>query len=944
MQEYQSKIEKLFSTIDFSKDQISIWDGFKKYFNDQAIFENFISKCYFCSAFEIRLRRQTVQIAKRLIESKFVDISQIVQEIEISLFDLATDYEQDVLYKEHWIAVLNQFKSNSALQKQVLLLPMPDANMRNETFVRQTLELSTFEKITHKEVAQLVLSAILHPLRQKVGSCFATAPAILIQSEQIAGLIKDLSELLNTGVLKRTFLGHEHIAPMSYFWAKGILNQSVQLDSKEHIWESFELIQCLDDLKIFPKNSSDNSKNEIVRSYLSEFITLNQGKKVYLHQVLRVILLSYLKIDEKKLTKPNKIQSIKTHPQLYSDSIQTPSHDIEKFEALYQKAGQTLINIYENIFLKTWEYTVASFAETQSDFFRWNLYISLGFDTKSDYSIAKCIYLYLEKQMRAYEEKIQHHQKEYEQEFFRVKMLENKVANVESERMAGWMKVEYQSHLNEMNYHLKMRNRFIDKKEMMSQLLVEILKVYDQFFPRYFQEIYDPIIQQTSQEFLEDSPAGFRLIYKHGRQDPTLWTPITSKEEFIQSLKDFFSQTEYEISKSETMEGFKEEYAQIVTEIIQLIQTEEFIQNAQKRTLAYYKIPIKPDALDFENQFYTPWCYISGGTMEGLLRHYYRRDIFFEKETKKIANVTELLAYLVDTIRSLTQQQLSVYLDSPNKSLLINSPNHAFLFKPGWLPLLEIWKKETYSFSWIRDQLVLPQRHFLESIKVYPIEVRYFLEKLLTQFPYLKLWMDQNIHWPNYAIPLVEMREKIADCLSHAPKHQTSFTVNLEWVDHQIYQTFPLHLQADIFEKGENCLRQLIQNEDELAKSLWTFEQISHKYLPKLFISSLDFYEILKQTIACVYKTTTFSKNWPAEILEVMRHNQLTFAKPLFFADTNWPYYYFAFVLSPATLKLELWRMNKLGNQGYPMHQWDSHFSEEVPQQWSIFTNPAEYF
>ncbi len=943
MHEYQSKIEKLFSTIDFSLEESSIWDEFKKYFNDQSIFENFNPKCYFCSAYEIRLRRQTVQMAKKIIEGKFANLSEVLLEIETSLFDLSTDYEQDVLYKEHWMAILNQFKKNTALQKQILLLPMPDANMRNETFIRQTLGLSISEKITHQEVAQLVLSAILHPLRQKVGSCFATAPAILIQSEQIAGLIKDLSELLNTGVLKRTFIGHEHIAPMSYFWAKGILNQSVHLNSKTLIWESFELIKSLEELKIFPKNNSVNSNKEIIKSYLAEFIARNRDKKVYLHQVLKVILLSYLKIDEEKLKKPNNIQSIKTSPSLYNDQALALPNNIEKFEALYQKAGQILINIYENIFLKTWEYTVASFAETQSDFFRWNLYVSLGFDTKSDYSIAKCIYLYMEKQMYTFEEKIQHHQKEYEQEFFRVKMLENKVANIESERMASWVKVEYQSHLNEMNYHLKMRNRLIDKKEKMSGLLVEILKVYDQFFPRYFQEIYDPIIQQTSQEILEDSPAGFRLIYKHGRQDPTLWMPITSKDEFTQSLKDFFSQTEYEISKSETMEDFKEEYSQIVTEIILLIQSEEFIKNAQKRVLKYYKIPLNQNALEDENQFYTPWCYISGGTMEGLLRHYYRRDIFFEKESKKVANVTELLAFFIDTIRSFTQQQLNLFIESPHKSLLINSPNHAFLFKPGWLPLLEIWKKETYSFSWICDHMVGPQMHFLESIKVYPIDVRYFLEKLLTQFPYLKLWMDQNIHWPNYAIPLVKMREKIAECLSQIPKHQASFTVNLEWVDHQIYQTFPLHLQSDIFEKGQICLRQLIPNEAEFQKALWTFEQISHKYLDKLFISSLDFYEMLKQTIACLYQATTFSKNWSADILEVMRHNQLTFAKPLFFADTNWPYYYFAFVLSPATLKLELWRMNKLGNQGYPMHQWDSHFSEESPQQWSIFTNPAEY-
>jgi hypothetical protein len=69
--------------------------------------------------------------------------------------------------------------------------------------------------LTARDVRRAVLSALLTPLRQTVGSCFATAPAIIVQREQPWQLIEDLFELLTRGRLSRVRGGEERLVPMS---------------------------------------------------------------------------------------------------------------------------------------------------------------------------------------------------------------------------------------------------------------------------------------------------------------------------------------------------------------------------------------------------------------------------------------------------------------------------------------------------------------------------------------------------------------------------------------------------------------------------------------------------------------------------------------------------------------------------------------------------------
>ncbi len=903
-------------------------------------------RCLFCHPAEKRVREKSILIAKRLVESKFKTLSEEIDQLKQSQFQLSSNYEIDALFYQHALNQLNCFFLNPSLKRSILFFSMPLLNAWTEKLIRSSLFLSKKEHINHLHIQQTVVAALLHPLRQNVGSCFATAPAIYIQCEQMHQLIQDLEDLLSLGILRRTFSGNEHVVPISTSWGPGFLNKPLLVQSKSDLKESAELIHCLENLKILDAKDPLEKKQKNLEEKFIAKLSLLEGEKVSLYQVIRQILLIHYNLKEDELTvllTPTLQPKVADFVQI-SHGIVSSYNRTEKFEESLKDAQYSLINYCENPLLKTWEYTFASFGETQSDFYRWNLFTSLGFDAKKPFGLAQCIYKALEKELQNIEEKIKLHSQEYEQEYFRVKMLEKRVVDVESEQMANWARLEYQNHLHEFNFHRKHRDMYIDKREAVSLLLPKILKGFDRFFPLYFQEVYDASMQQLNQSVLEDSPAGFRLLFKHGRQDPSMWSFIHTQEEFIESLKEFFINTEYEMSKDPEIEEFKDLYRSIVTELVSLIQTQEFILASFERICERYQISFpKDDLSQLEKWPYKPWCYISGGTMENLLQHYFKRELEFSAQRKKIANETELFAFIVETLRQMPADQIAQYKKRPNDSLLMYSPGHVFLFKPGWLPLKSLWNQELYSYSWIRDYIVDPQIQFLSTLKVTPLEIGYFLDAHMGFHPYLRAWLQENISWPSYPVIISEFRQLIVDCLEKIPPNLAPFAISLETIDHWIYQCFPMTSSKDLFFNCQKCLQALPLDPGALKKAVEIAEKATHLLQTGQWVASTELLEILKTVIGATFKKASFSFDWEKELLEVMRKERLFLPKPLLFADSNWPHFYFAFVVNPATLKLEMWRVNSLGNQGFPMHQWKMWFDENHPQEWGILDSSSEY-
>ena len=71
----------------------------------------------------------------------------------------------------------------------------------------------------------------------------------------------------------------------------------------------------------------------------------------------------------------------------------------------------------------------------------------------------------------------------------------------------------------------EMRNDLHSKTQRTADLYQVLIDQYDALFPQYFQEVYDADMHDVQVGPYDDSPAGFRLLFKYGRSNTSQWTP-----------------------------------------------------------------------------------------------------------------------------------------------------------------------------------------------------------------------------------------------------------------------------------------------------------------------------------------------------------------------------------------------------------------------------------
>jgi len=86
----------------------------------------------------------------------------------------------------------------------------------------------------------------------------------------------------------------------------------------------------------------------------------------------------------------------------------------------------------------------------------------------------------------------------------------------------------------------EIRNDYNRKAQRFSHLFDLLISEYDDLFFKYFQEIYDADMHDITSGPYDDSPAGFRLVYKYGRTNTSQWTRINDQQELLKRSLVFF--------------------------------------------------------------------------------------------------------------------------------------------------------------------------------------------------------------------------------------------------------------------------------------------------------------------------------------------------------------------------------------------------------------------
>ncbi len=911
---------------------------------------------------------RTRQLAQQLIdekgEIKLDLLPKIISYLKNNLYSLGPFRQYDAKRQEHILKVLQLIHANKDLRLLLKKFSRPLSNKGAEDVIRHTLQLPPHVAITDQHTKQAVLSAWLCYLRQNVGSCFATAPAEIVHDEQPELFLQDLLDLLSTGRLKRTFGGVEYSVPLSTSWGSGDLKKPLlikisQQEIKPEVWYAPGLLMAFEAIGFLNAQDPLKQKMELMEGWIKPLIQQQSYPYAFCvltaEDILRQVLLQSLGMTEQQLkeyeNRPRAMMQtelVRYTPQM-TKSAGGIGERCAHFFTLFDTAKLAFKALADNALLKTWEFTLASFAETKYEFTRWNLYSSLGLKTDEPGGIGQCIYQTIQHKVEQSNRQTEDIQAEYEMVYTQVKTLESRMRHASTEKEVQWLKIEYQSRSNEFYFLEEQRNAAQAHAQALVNLYDTLYKLYVELFKDFFQEVYDADMQQVTTGPFDDSPAGFRLLYKHGRSNTSQWTRIQNQYDFIEALTSFFVATEPQIAHVLEEKKVEKDLAEVVTAIVNHIKTKEFLESAFHRMAMAHKTPLVQNPLEHLDQIEKkPWAYTSGGTMNTLVSCYYRIEDKPKEIEKWVESEMELLVHITDALKQTAPRFLDAYVKGRRQAMLMQSPTHAFLLKPMLFPFRETWLNDEFTYTFVRDRFVRPAEMFVERMllndEMISLLVQQLTEKIPENFqPRFKAIANQ-IRGP--LSPLF-FREHLAEALGQdrGLRYGSRAVLSLDELDSFLYASLPLSPLYELKERLHKIFQLLPGlNAQKIEHLLQLFEQIPLSKGRAMYIGAQQLQDICKALLCLSQIQTTGAYDYHLQVSLAAQKLEFAMPTPLIFADTNWVKDEFGFVVNPGTGKLELWRVDYTGSQGYPMSSWKQWMDGSRPDlKWGVYVKPFEY-
>ncbi|MBA3958030.1 MAG: hypothetical protein H0X51_06525 [Parachlamydiaceae bacterium] len=907
---------------------------------------------------------RTRRLANLLISDKgevnSTVLGHVITQLKANMYSLGPNRQHDSRRHAHIIKVLTLL-SNKELILLLKRIGKPHAHPQADQIIRDTLQLPQNTTVTDAHTRRAVLAAWLCFLRQSVGSCFATAPAIIVHDEQPELFLTDLQELLTTGRLKRTFGGVEYSVPLSVSWGAGDLRKTVLLskdgaDNDIAFWYSPGLLYALESVALIDKEAQGKDKVSLAQSLIEKSFPEWNDRHPYVltsaEEVLKKILMQHQHITQQDLDDYAHRPQGMIHTSLLIQVSPVGSGMGGKGEAcatfynLLEKASNAFKALADNALLKAWEFTLASFSETKSEFTRWNLYSSLGLGPDDPGGIGQCLFNVLKQKLDQTNQKVKDLQIEYEQVYAHLKMLESRMRHTDKD--SSWVQAEYQSKVNEFHTFEEVRNKAHAKAELFANLFDMLITKYDQLFPMYFQEVYDADLHEVTVGPYDDSPAGFRLLYKHGRGNTAQWSKIKTPDEFVDALSKFFISTESEIDALAGVEKIKEDLSDIITAITTHVRSKEFLESAFYRMAKAHNTPAIAHPLENLNKIaIKPWAYTSGGTMGTLVSSYYRREQKPTEVARWVENPMELFVFFVDTLKKIPYKSMEDFLKEPNKSMLMHSPTHAFLLKPGFQHFRETWQNEAFTYTWLRDNFVHKGERFLNNIGLDQYSLDWLIERLTLSVPhnyrpYFKKTFSR-LHGPMAPYDFRDYLENTME-QERGLHYQGQPVLPTEEIDRLLYTSLPFFPKAQLKERLDAIFGKLNLSPTLISSLSEIWEKSSSRYIQSAVFSANDLLNIALAFLTIAYGQTSLSVDYHQAVFQAAQELGYTLPKAVLFADTNWTKDFFAFLVSPGTGMLELWRTDALGREAAPMASWKQWLNGTRKEaMWGLYAAPYEY-
>jgi hypothetical protein len=881
--------------------------------------------------------------------------------MEQHLYSLGPNRQHDAMRQRNILRALKLLKEGKEFKTAIKTISKPIGNQNATNVIRATLKLPEKISVTDAHTRQAVLAAWLSTLRQSVGSCFGTAPSIMLHDEQPLQFLEDLKQLIATGQLKRIFGGVEYSVPFSPSWGVGDLRKSIPVpridgDRGIAIWNSPGMISALEEGGLIPSGidyvEKEARSKKLVLETISERFPPDSHPIATPEEILRWIFMR-----EQKLTDAD-IEDLESRPRhigvagiLVARSIKGGKEArFDRYKELYQRAQEGFKSIAENPLLKSWEFSIASFAETKMTFSRWNLYASLGFDPNERGGLGECLLNFIKERLDQANERVHDLQNHYEMLYVQVRGLEARIARAETKADIAYLRADYELRSFDLRSALQDRDHAHSRAKRLSNLYDDLIHEYDKRFPQYFQEIYDAEMHDIKGGPYDDSPAGFRLVYKHGRSNTSQWTMIRTPGEYIDSLAAFFIATENEISSQPEFALIQQDLSEVSSRLISHVKSVDFIDSSFYRMAKAHNVPYVKDPLkNLDRIDKKPWVYTSGGTMAHLVSVYFRREDLPSDVSRWVESPAELLVFLLDSIKDIPKIYRSRIERGVNGSMLMHSPTHAFLLKPNMEPFRNGWLNEEYTFTWVRDHWLSPMEEFVSGLYLDGDQVKVFLDLLEHSVPenYRPHFRQVFARVPG-RISSVDLRDYIVSVMAG--------DAGFAWRGHNIlppgeieslmYNSLPMLDR----ERTTQAIRRILfelpgyTNEAKVEEMLDLYEELSRGHYEISEVTSFQLRETILTLILIDQGRVTSPIDYHDLIAKAASKLRYAMPQPIVIADTNWVKDYFAFVVNPGSGELDFWRVDSTGLEGSPMDIWKQWLdgSQKKPD-WGIYNDPRQY-
>lgn len=899
------------------------------------------------SPLEAHLIQLTRKLAAYLLSDQGeIELNRVVSCIKHfskCTYPLGPDRYEATPAREHILKMLITIQESNTLRDSINHLFLPSYPSVH-TMIRETLGLDSTISLQPYHVKQAVLSALFSHLRQDVGSCFASALAIVIQQEYPERLIKDLTELLSTGKLSRTIAEQTVFAHMNLFPCIGELFKPI------HILDLYpKPIQCLAKAPGLQKAflatnilSPENVESQI-QQLLSQEPLLQKLKQtsgiITVHDILQISLLHHFKLSEQE------VLYVLLHDGLHKNNLaqhlqQSPKKQtIYQYIEAYEQACRGFTSTTQNRLLKCWEYTLATLAEANLSTTTQHLMVALGMDANEDASLAALLQDYFQNTITSLKELLLKCEQTYNSAKAQLDYIERRISQPINDQESKILSLDHIRFRQEVNQALNEWNLLQNKINKLGSCSAFLLSFYTKTLSQYFKSCYDPLIQEFTYTYT-DAPSGFRILYTHGRSHPHTWEPLYSINEFIQALTDFFSSTERDLLEKHPAAGIEEEISHCIQHLIAFLHTPRFQIASINRILKKHNQPENPNILNhLETIFYTPWVYISGGTVSSLISNYFENQQPITQINKTAENAHELAAFFSDALKDLPVG-IQQYLEK-NHNLIVSSPTHTFSIMANDPLFKDAWSNDWYSYTWLRDIWVKKQRLFIQSIVYSQAEIRQFIETFCSQQHMNSDILSACLDFcSDYSLTIPEFYEKMNRFFKQLFPNNTEL---LALLDRRLSAQF-VHVTPYL---SEQQLPQAIAEVSQYLgiSSRITFEKFKdliEQFVPKFsLLSSDDFRHIYMGLLMKSYQHIYTEEDLYVRLTSAMRHHQLTYPAPLLFGDTNWAHTYFGFILHPGTEEIDLWQFNYAGLKGRPINKKSRVFTLTTP--WQLFSNPIDY-